>query len=135
MAGPERMTAAQYRASRKSKRNKFGNKRVVTPDGQIFDSAKEARRWGELKAAVERGEILSLDRQVTFVLAPSVRLEGDRKAKPALRYKADFVYFDCAKRQQIVEDIKSAPTAKEQAFRIRQHLLKSVHGIDLRIVK
>jgi len=106
---------------------KYGNKKVVI-DGIKFDSAKEGRRWQDLKMLYKVGKIRELDRQRVFILAPSVVLHGRRK--PALRYCADFVYIDDATGKTVVEDVKGVQT---DVFRVKMHLMKSVHGIDLLI--
>ena len=109
-----------------AKRSKYGNKKV-TVDGITFDSAKEARRWQELKLLEAAGEIQALERQKVFILAPAVILGG--RVKPALRYFADAVYRQDGR--QVVEDTKSEITRKHPVFRAKQHLMMSVHSIEL----
>ena len=70
------------------------------------------------------GSIERLEREVVFVLAPAVVING--RKKPALRYVADFTYVRDG--MKIVEDSKGVRTA---VFRIKAHLMKSVHGIDI----
>lgn len=111
----------------KKRKRKYGNKHVIV-GSQHFDSMREAKRWLVLQGREQRGEISSLERQVTFVLAPSVKIAGEKRARPALRFKADFRYVE--KGQTIVDDAKGM---SDTAFRIRQHLMKSVHGIDVRL--
>lgn len=106
--------------------------RKVKQDGITFDSRKEARRWAELQMMQAEGQISELRRQVAFVLAPSVKLEGEKRTKPALRYVSDFVYRQDG--VQVVEDCKSAPTRKLPAYRIKKHLLKTVHGLEIKEV-
>ena len=109
--------------------NKFGARKTVVGDLN-FDSKREAKRWGELRVLERAGKITALERQITFVLAPSVKIEGEKKARPALRFKADFRYFSLAHGVFVIEDSKGFA---DTAFRIRQHLMKSVHGIDVRL--
>lgn len=131
----ERMTAAEYKATAKpEKRRKYGNKPVVV-DGIKFDSQREARRWGELRALVSTGDVVLLVRQPVYVLAPSVKIAGEARKRPAIRYSADFAYSDGTTGERIVEDVKSTPTAKSKEFRRIQHLMQAVHGISIRIVK
>lgn len=111
-----------------SKRNKYGNKKVVV-DGETFDSMREYKRWGQLRTYLAAGWITNLERQVTYVLAPSVKLAGEKRAKPALRYVADFKYLD-ENGQIVVEDAKGHETRE---FRTKRHLMKSVHNIDVRL--
>ena len=83
-----------------------------------------------MKLLERLGRIHGLSRQVAFELAPSVKFAGDKRAKPALRFIADFVYTEAGK--QVVEDVKGIILP---AFQIKRHLMLSVHGIDVRIVK
>lgn len=107
------------------RRNKHRAQKA-TIDGVTFDSAKEARRWQQLQAEQASGLITGLRRQVPFVLAPSVDL-GEKRKKPALRYFADAVYVRGGAR--VVEDTKSEHTRTLDAYRIKKHLMMSVHGI------
>ena len=102
---------------------KYNNKKVIV-DGHKFDSNKEALRYKFLKKIQEIGEIKELELQKSFELAPSVIING--RKKPALKYKADFTYIH--KGQWIVEDVKGVLTA---VYKIKRHLMKSVHGIDI----
>jgi hypothetical protein len=110
---------------------KYRNQPTVV-EGHRFDSKKEARRYQELRYLEQKGVIENLSLQVAFVLAPSVRFEDEPRAKPALKYVADFVYSEGGRR--IVEDVKSGATAKAAAYRIKRHLMKAVHGIEVKEV-
>lgn len=104
-------------------RTKYGaNKTVV--NGRKFDSKSEAKRAGELELAQRFGQISDLRYQVVYILAPSVVING--RKKPALRYVADFVYIRDG--VEVVEDRKGMLTA---VYRIKRHLMKSVHNIDI----
>ncbi|WP_431509766.1 DUF1064 domain-containing protein [Variovorax sp. DAIF25] len=111
---------------------KYLNKKTVV-DGLKFDSMREARRWSLLRTLEKAGRISDLQCQVAFELAPSVRLAGATRPKPPLRYIADFVYIENGAR--VVEDVKGGETANLAAFRIKLHLMKHLHGIDVRISK
>ncbi|WP_343619658.1 DUF1064 domain-containing protein [Acinetobacter proteolyticus] len=112
-----------------AKRNKF-NASKVDCDGMTFDSKKEHRRYIELKAMHQCGEITRLEHHTKFELAPKTKLEGEKRAKPAVRYFADFTYYN-ATSEYIVEDEKSAATRKLPSYRTKKHLMKTVHGIDI----
>lgn len=114
----------------KKKRNKFLAIKTEFA-GLLFDSAKEAQRWGELLILERIGEINCLQRQVPFVLVPGVKITGEKRARPAVRLFVDFTYRQ--KGVQIVEDVKSPITAKLAAFRMKQHLLAAVHGLEIRL--
>ena len=111
---------------------KYRNQKVVI-DGITFDSKREAGRYQELKALAARNLIEDLRHQVPFELAPGVRFSDEKRAKPALRYVADFAYK--LDGRLIVEDVKSSITAKAAAYRIKRHLMLAVHGIEVREVR
>ena len=134
------MSVEQYRREilklserpKAKKRNKF-NAQKVELDGMNFDSKKEHKRYIELKAMQQRGEIFGLEHHTKFELAPKTRLEGEKRSKPALRYFADFTYYIITG-QYIVEDVKSEATRKKDSYRNKKHLMKTVLNIDVREV-
>jgi len=97
-------------------------------DGIVFDSKKEAARWQQLKLQEAAGSIKDLRRQVPFELAPAVVLDG--RKKPALRYLADYVYLEDG--LLTVEDCKSEITRKAPAYRIKKHLMATVHKLHIK---
>lgn len=119
-----------YGSGRKTavKRNKY-NAVKIEKDGMKFDSKKEYMRYIELTVQMQRNEIQDLKCQVKFELAPKVKLVGEKKTKPALRYFADFTYIKNG--VLVVEDVKSAVTRKLASFRNKKHLMKSVFDIDI----
>ena len=134
------MSVEQYRREilkqadkpKAAKRNKF-NAQKVEMDGMTFDSKKEHKRYIELKTMQQRGEIFGLEHHTKFELAPKTKLEGEKKAKPALRYFADFTYHIITG-EYIVEDVKSEATRKLASYRNKKHLMKTVFNIDVREV-
>lgn len=111
------------------RRNKYGAKPVVV-DGVWFASQREGNRWWDLRMLEKCGEISQLERQVPYVLAPAVNLYGEKRKKTALRYVADFRYFDVKAGHVVVEDAKGF---ESPVSRIKRHLMKSVHNIDVRL--
>lgn len=105
------------------RKQKYANQ-PVTIDGIEFDSKAEARYWGVLKIRMKAGEISNVRRQVVYELAPAVVIGG--RKRPPLRYVADFVWEEGGK--TVVSDVKGAVP---EAYRIKRHLMKSVHGIDI----
>lgn len=101
----------------------------VTWNGERFDSKAELARFLALQTMQKAGRIRDLTRQVAFVLAPAVKIQG--KTKRALTYRADFSYIDVASGARVVEDKKGAIT---QVYVIKRHLMKSVHNIEIREV-
>lgn len=141
MAGSLRMTAEQVEAHQrrigrvtvrehicaddKPKRSKFGNKYVVV-DNIKFQSLKEAKRYGELKLLQAAGEIRDLQCQVAFELS--------YRSVAICVYKADFVYRKPVARRwfRVVEDVKGYKRGLAyRLFKIKQALMKSLHGIDV----
>lgn len=113
------------------KPSKYRNRKTVL-DGITFDSEREASRYQELKVLADRGVIEDFRHQAPFVLAPGVRFSDEKRAKPALRYVADFSYK--LDGRLVVEDVKSKVTAGAAAYRIKRHLMLSVHGIEVKEV-
>ena len=112
-------------------RRKYNNQPTEV-DGIRFDSKAEAKRWQDLKLLERAGLITDIRRQQKLELAPSVRIPGESRARPPLRYICDFAYQDLRTNTLVWEDVKGIQTP---AFRIKQHLAKSIHGIDVRVVK
>lgn len=100
--------------------------------GLKFDSIAEADRWRHLNFELLAGRIQSLQRQVAFVLAPRAEFSNSR-ASPAIKYVADFVYLRDG--QVVVEDVKSPASAKLSTYRLKRHLMRTVHGIEIAEVK
>ena len=102
-------------------KNKYGARKVKTPDGQVFDSHMEYHRWCELRLLERAGRITDLRRQVIYELIP--KQDGER----ACNYVADFVYNEDGK--QVVEDAKGHKT---EAYKIKKKLMLWVHGIKIK---
>lgn len=100
-------------------RSKHRNKRTQI-DGKNFDSKSEGARWVQLVRMQEAGLIQHLQRQVSFELAPAVKIPGKHRMSPPLRYFADFVYEQDGKR--IIEDVKGQEKVTE-GYRIKRHLM------------
>lgn len=103
-------------------RNKF-NAKKTTLDGITFDSAKEARRWSELRLLEKAGLISMPIRQQAFPLIVNGVL--------VCRYVCDFVYTDHNTNKQIVEDAKGMKTP---IYRLKKKLMKACLQIDIQEV-
>lgn len=118
--------------------SKYHSKKTVV-DGIVFDSLKESRRYGVLKALEKAGEISGLKRQVEFLLIPEQREPdtigargGVHKGKLIERkvcYVADFVYARGT--ELVVEDAKGFRT---QDYIIKRKLMLHIHGIRIKEV-
>lgn len=104
------------------RRNKYGVRldpvgiEIRTVDGIRFDSAREARRYGELKLLERAGEIAGLELQKRFPL----RVEG----KLICTWICDFVYADVKTRRLIAEDCKGVRTP---VFCMKSKLFAALH--------
>jgi hypothetical protein len=112
---------------------KYLNKRTEV-DGIKFDSAKEARRYGELKLLQRAGQINKFQWQSRFLL------EVDRIK--ISEYVSDFMYVDVNSGRWIVEDVKPTfKTAKARKayqatpayrmFAMKKKLMLACHNIDV----
>ena len=128
--------------------SKYYNIKTKTTDGIIFDSNKEARRWGQLLLLQKAGKITSLQRQVRYELVPAqyeTRIRYSNKTGKRLKdeirlverkveYIADFVYADAITGEITVEDVKSEAT-KTPEFIIKKKLMLAVHGIKVKVIE
>ena len=132
------ISIAQYRemfpqpkqSKSKGRGNKFKAMKVEL-DGMTFDSKKEHRRYIELKAMQQRSEIRDLKHHTKFELAPKTKIEGEKRAKPALRYFADFTYYRSTG-EFVVEDVKSVATKESTVYKMKRHMMLAIHGIEVR---
>lgn len=108
----------------KARRPKYGNKACRVGD-EHYRSGREMARHQDLLILERAGQISELKREVPFVLAPAVRLNG--RLKPPLRYFADFVYRD-KNGLVVVEDAKGMRT---DVYRIKRHLMATVLGVEV----
>ena len=106
------------------------SKKVVI-DGIKFDSKKESRRYLALKQMQKDGEISDLETQPRFSLIKGVKFSGDKRAKPAIRYTADFAYTDNRTGKRVIEDVKSPVTRKKTDYKMRRHMMLAIHGIEV----
>lgn len=116
-------------ATPSKKKHKYNAEKVVI-DGMTFDSRREAKRWSDLKILERAGKIEHLCRQVTYNLVCGVKLHGAKRARPAIRYIADFVYQD-DDGYVVIEDAKGFDTSEA---RLKRHLMLALRGLEVRLV-
>ena len=108
--------------------SKYRNKKTQV-DMYVFDSAKEAQRYRELKLLERAGEINDLELQPKFLLQESFKKNGNTYRK--IDYVADFKYIENGK--TIVEDVKGLQT---DVFKIKHKLFeKKYPDLELRIIE
>lgn len=120
-------------------KNKYGSRKIIGENGQIFDSEKEQKRFNDLCLLQRAGEIRGLQTQVKFVLIPAQReadtvgprggIKKGRVLEQECSYYADFVYFT-KNGEMVVEDTKSVAT-KTKDYIIKRKLMLYVHGIKI----
>jgi hypothetical protein len=94
--------------------NKYGNKKTAR-NGIVFDSAKEAARYGELLLMLRAGAIKELRLQPEFTLQEAFATPEGEKIR-AMRYRADFSYLRRVKEgpdirwESVIEDVKGYRT-------------------------
>ena len=119
---------------------KYNNRKVMTNDGYLFDSRREANRWIQLKQMEEEGKITALKRQMEFLLIPPQyeEIQTGKRAKKVKRnlveracvYVADFVYHD-ENGDIVVEDSKGFKT---RDYIIKRKLMLFVYSIRIKEV-
>lgn len=97
--------------------SKYGNRRTEV-DGISFASAKEARRWSELRLLERAGQISGLERQVRY------RMEV--RGVPVTTYVADFRYE--REGGYVVEDAKGFAT---DVYKLKKKLMRAVFDIEI----
>lgn len=107
---------------------KYHNKPCQVGD-EKYRSQRERDRHQALLLWQRAGTISGLTREVAFELAPGVKISGEKRRRPAVRYFADFVYSDVRSGAIIVEDAKGVQTP---LYRLKKHLMATVHGIHVR---
>ena len=126
-----RLTWEEFRemAQRMQKAPKYGNKRVEL-DGHVFDSAKEARRYAELKTRLLAGEIHDLKLQEPYELIPELRDENGKVVQRAVNYYADFTYLDNDGTgwAKVVEDVKGCKT---DVYKLKRKIMRWKYGIEI----
>lgn len=105
--------------------NKYQNKKVSI-DGIVFDSTKEANRYKELRLLESAGEIKDLRMQVKYELQPKFIIDG--KTIRAINYLADFVYYDCDQKCEVVEDVKGFRT---EVYKLKKKMFEYKYRIKI----
>jgi hypothetical protein len=107
-------------------KNKYNAKKTVI-DNITFHSRKEAARYSQLKLYEKGGLISDLRLQVPYELIPKLVING--KTERAIKYVADFVYYDTVNKCEICEDSKGFKT---DVYKLKYRLMKLIHGIDIK---
>lgn len=101
-------------------KNKYGANPTVV-DGIKFHSAKEAKRYQQLKMLQTAGHIYNLQLQVRFELRKDEHLIET--------YYADFTYTVTETQLNIVEDVKGVRTS---TYKRKKKWMKNIYGIEIK---
>lgn len=115
--------ARQIVSERPPKPSKYRN-RKVTLDGIEFDSAKESRRWVELKAMQQAGLIKDLRTQYSVKCVVNGVF--------VCEWIADFVYTDIKACKTVLEDVKSEVTRKLPVYQLKKKLVWATQKIEIK---
>ena len=120
-----------YRANFR-KPNKYKNQ-PITIDGHTFPSRREAKRYSQLSLLEKAGIIRDLNLQVPFELQPSFKHPITKQTIRAIKYIADFTYYD---ENGIfhIEDVKGSEATMTKDFKIKRKLFIYKYGKDIEIV-
>ena len=109
--------------------SKYGNRKTEV-NGMLFDSRHEAERWVELTYLERAHMIRDLQRQVAFELIPKQVDEHGKVLERAVKYIADFVYFD-RDGNLVVEDAKSPATRTLDVYKLKKKMMLYFKGIRI----
>lgn len=124
------------------RRSKYGNRKIKTEDGLVFDSKKEKERYDTLRLLERRGEIWNLKRQVRYLLLPKITEKVPVQLKTKVSYKdstlfretayiADFVYTD-SEGNEVVEDVKANEWFQDPVYKLKKKLMYMIHHIKIK---
>lgn len=124
------------------RRSKYGNRKIKTEDGLVFDSKKEKERYDTLRLLERRGEIWNLKRQVRYLLLPKITEQVPVQLKTKVSYKdttlfretayiADFVYTD-SEGNEVVEDVKANEWFQDPVYKLKKKLMYMIHHIKIK---
>ena len=102
----------------KNRTHKYNAKKTVV-DNITFDSAKEAKRYSELKLLEKAGEIIDLKLQPKFPLMVARKKIGE--------YWADFQYKTMYG-DVIIEDTKGYRT---DIYKLKKKIVEAIYGITI----
>ena len=112
-------------------KGRYGNVKKPEFDGIRFDSHREMERYCDLKLAERAGVIQDLKVHPAYPIVigdVEIRLFSKRYWKTGrhLTYEADFTYWDCERKCQIIEDVKMQSGHRTEGYRIKQALMTAM---------
>lgn len=116
----EEQVANNMKKLLKPTRGKYGNIHCSS-DGVKFDSKKERKRFLELKAMQDAGEITELHLQQHFTLIEPFTWANGKQVRRT-EYVADFTYFD-KEGCYVIEDVKSPATRRNPVYSMKKRMM------------
>ena len=113
------------------KRSKYFSKKVII-DGIKFDSKKEGEYYQKLKILEKQGIIKDLELQKEYILQDSFKING--KTIRAIKYRADFVYYDTRDKKEHIVDIKGSKRTMTTDFKIKTKLFAYRYSKEIEVV-
>lgn len=101
--------------------NKYSNEKFEYK-GMKFDSKAEFHYYLLLEDRQRKGEIRDLQRQVVFELQPAFR-DSEGRAIRAIKYIADFVYYDTDTGKRHIVDVKGSKAMETEVFKIKAKIM------------
>lgn len=118
------ISAAEYRAQApKAKGNKYRARKTIV-DGITFDSALEARYYGNLKLMERAGQVYGVELQKPYPITINGVVCGT--------YRADFTFWDQHEKRQRCVDTKGMDTP---VSKLKRKLVEAQYGIKIEVVK
>ena len=107
-------------------RFKVSPKSERTLDGVVFHSKREAMRYATLKRWQDAGHIEALELQPAFKCFVNGKL--------LCVYHADFKYRVVETQAEVIEDVKSSGSVKDEASRLRIKAAELQYGFKVEII-
>lgn len=122
------LKAVEKSVNLSEKKHKYRAERAIF-EGIVFDSKKEAKRFGELQLLEAHGAIENLESNAERIKKklPKIRYELIKRNGNREHYEPDFEYLENG--QKIVEDSKGYKT---EVYKRKKRLMLKQHGIEIR---
>ncbi len=105
----------------------------TTVDSIRFHSKAEAKHYSELKLREKAGEIHDLVLQPAYVMAIVCANPSQPRSHTTVgKYIADFRYWDVARSERVVVDVKGHDTPLSK---LKRKIVEALYGIEIEIVK
>lgn len=112
-------------------KGRYGNVKKPEFDGIRFDSHREMQRYCDLKLMELAGVIRDLKVHQVYpitIAGVEIRIYSKRYWQTGrhLSYEADFTYWDCERKDQIIEDVKMQSGHRTEVYKIKRALMTAM---------